>query len=135
MVEQGYNPIIMDHLSHPRNVGAMETPDGVADVRNPACGDTLRLFIKVEEDLIVDATFLASGCGPAIAASSITTVMLKGKTIAEALQISHEVVSEALGGLPPTKMHCALLAEKAIRTAIANYRRARGGLETTKEEG
>ncbi len=134
-MEKTYNPIVMDHLTHPRNVGAMDSPDGVADVRNPACGDTMRLFIKVEGDRIVEATFLASGCGPAIAASSLTTVMLKGKTIVEALQISHEMVSEALGGLPPTKKHCALLAEKAIREAIADYRRGRGGPEAPKGKG
>lgn len=134
MVENSYNPVVMDHLIHPRNIGEMEAPDGVADVRNPACGDTMRLFIKVEGERIVDATFLASGCGPAIAASSMTTVMLKGKTIEEALRISHTIVSEALGGLSPTKMHCAHLAEKAIRTAISSYRRGRKGSETSNVE-
>lgn len=134
MVENSYGPIIMDHLTHPRNSGEMEAPDGVADVKNPACGDRMRLFIKVDGERIVEATFLASGCGPAIAASSVATVMLKGKTIEEALRISHRVVSEALGGLPPTKMHCAHLAEKAIRTAISNYQRSQKGWETSPEE-
>lgn len=134
MVETPYNPIIMDHLTHPRNTGEMDAPDGVADVSNPACGDTMRLFIKVEGERIVEATFLASGCGPAIAASSMTTVILKGKTIEEALRISRETVSEALGGLPLSKMHCALLAEKAIRRAIAHYRKGRQESETWKGE-
>ena len=123
MVEGPYNPIIMDHLTHPRNTGEMEEPDGVAEVTNPACGDTMRLFIKVEGDRIMDARFLTFGCGPAIAASSMTTEMLKGKTIEEALRISNQVVSDALGGLPPTKIHCAFLAEKAINAAVSDYRK------------
>jgi len=113
----------MDHLTHPRNIGEMEYPDGAAEAKNPACGDTMRLFIKVEGDRIIDAKFLTFGCGPAIAASSMATVMLKGKTIEEALKISNQVVSDALGGLPPTKTHCALLAEKAIRAVISEYRK------------
>ena len=98
------------------------------------CVDYLQSLPEVDGERIVEATFLASGCGPAIAASSMATVMLKGKTIEEALRISHTVVSEALGGLPPTKMHCAHLAEKAIRTAISNYQRCRKGLETAPEK-
>jgi len=126
MAEGPYNAIIMDHLTHPRNTGELKDPDGVAEVKNPACGDTMRLFIKVREERIIDARFLTFGCGPAIAASSIATEMLRGKTIEEALEISHRAVSDALGGLPPTKVHCALLAEKAISAVISDYRKRKG---------
>ena len=123
MAEGPYNPVIMDHLAHPRNIGELEDPDGVAEAKNPACGDTMRLFIKVQEERIVDARFLTFGCGPAIAASSIATEMLKGKTIEESLKISNQVVSDALGGLPPTKIHCAHLAEKAIQAVVWDYQK------------
>jgi len=120
-----YNPIILDHLKYPRNMGEMEHPDGVGEAQNPACGDTMRLFIKVETDRIIDAKFLTFGCGAAIASSSITTEMLKGKTIEEALMISDLVIAEAMGGLPPTKVHCSVLAEKAIHAAVLDYRKKR----------
>ena len=107
-------------------MGEMENPDGVGEAQNPVCGDTMRLFIKVETDRIVDATFLTFGCGAAIASSSITTEMIKGKTIEEALRISDLVIAEALGGLPPTKIHCSVLAEKAIQAAVLDYQK-RGG--------
>jgi nitrogen fixation NifU-like protein len=117
-----YNPTIMDHFTHPRNMGEMEDPDGVGEVQNPACGDTTRLFIKVRADRIIDVKFLAFGCGPAIAASSIATEMIRGKTVEEASTISDQMVAEALGGLPPTKTHCSALAEKAIHAAVSDYR-------------
>jgi len=116
-----YNSIVIDHLNHPRNMGEMEDPDGVGEAQNPACGDTMRLFIKVEADRITDVKFLTFGCGAAIASSSITTEMVKGKTIVEALTISNQVVAEALGGLPATKIHCSVLAEQAIKAAILDY--------------
>jgi len=125
MAQGPYNPIIMDHLAHPRNVGEMEDPDGSAEVKNPACGDTMRLFIRVRDGRILEATFLTFGCGPAIAASSITTEMLRGRTIEEAHGITSQVVSEAMGGLPPTKAHCAHLAEKAIGAALTDYLKRR----------
>ncbi len=118
-----YNQVVMDHLKHPRNMGEMESPDGVGEAQNPACGDTMRLFIKVEKDRIVDAKFLTFGCGAAIASSSVTTEMIKGKTIEEALMISDAVIAQAMGGLPPTKVHCSVLAESAIRTAVSDYRK------------
>ena len=118
-----YSEVVMEHLKHPRNMGEMERPDGVGEARNPACGDTMRLFIKVETDHIVDAKFLTFGCGAAIASSSVTTEMIKGKTIEEALMISDEVIAEAMGGLPPTKVHCSVLAEQAIRAAVSDYRK------------
>jgi len=118
-----YNQIVMDHLKHPRNMGEMENPDGVGEAQNPVCGDTMRLFIKVETDRIIDAKFLTFGCGAAIASSSMTTEMVKGKTIEEVLMISDQVIAEALGGLPPAKIHCSVLAEKAIQAAVLDYRK------------
>ena len=118
-----YNPIILDHLKHPRNKGEMENPDGVGEAQNPVCGDTMRLFIRVETDRIVDATFLTFGCGAAIASSSMTTQMIKGKTIEEVLMISDQAIASALGGLPPAKIHCSVLAEKAIQAAVSDYRK------------
>lgn len=122
-----YSQVVIDHLRHPRNIGEMENPDGVGEAQNPACGDTMRLFIKVDTDRIIDAMFLTFGCGAAIASSSITTEMIKGKTIEEVLMISDQVIAEALGGLPPTKVHCSILAEKAIHAAVLDYRKRRGG--------
>jgi nitrogen fixation NifU-like protein len=119
----GYSPIVMDHFIHPRNKGEMENPDGVGEAQNPACGDTMRLFIKVEANRIVDATFLAYGCSAAIASSSVTSEMIKGKTIEELLKISNKTVMEALGGLPTTKIHAAMLAEQAVKAAVLDYRK------------
>src|SRR4030043_2068956 len=121
--ETAYNQIVMDHLKHPRNMGEMENPDGVGEAQNPVCGDSMRLFIKLGENRIIDAKFLTFGCAAAIASSSITTEMIKGKTLDEALMISNEMVSEALGGLPPTKIHCSVLAEQAIHAAVLDYRK------------
>ena len=103
----------------------MENPDGVGEAQNPVCGDTMRLFIKVETDRVIDATFLTFGCGAAIASSSIATEMIKGKRIDEALRISDLAITEALGGLPPTKVHCSVLAEKAIHAAVSDYKKKR----------
>jgi len=121
-----YSPTVLDHLKHPRNMGEMENPDGVGEAQNPVCGDTMRLFIKVERDRIIEATFLTFGCGGAIASSSMTTEMIKGKTIEEALTISDQVIAKALGGLPPTKAHCSTLSEKAIQAAVLDYRKKKG---------
>ncbi len=125
--ETAYNQIVIDHLRHPRNMGEMENADGVGEAQNPVCGDTMRLFIKVETDRVIDATFLTFGCGAAIASSSIATEMIKGKRIDEALMISDLAITEALGGLPPTKVHCSVLAEKAIHAAVFDYQKRRGG--------
>ncbi|HUL21413.1 MAG TPA: iron-sulfur cluster assembly scaffold protein [Thermodesulfobacteriota bacterium] len=129
MVEEAgpYNQVVMDHLKHPRNRGEMENPDGVGEAQNPVCGDTMRLSIKVETGRIIDAKFLTFGCGAAIASSSMTTEMIKGKTTEEALLISDQMIADALGGLPPSKVHCSVLAEKAIRAAVSDYRKRRGG--------
>ncbi len=118
-----YNPIVLDHFNHPRNMGEMDHPDGVGQATNPACGDTVRLFIRVERDRITEAKFLTFGCAAAIASSSMTTEMIQGKTVEEILMISKEMVSDALGGLAPTKIHCSVLAEDAIQAAVADYQR------------
>lgn len=122
-----YNQTVIDHLKHPRNMGEMENPDGVGEAQNPVCGDTMRLFIKVEAGRIIDAKFLTFGCGAAIASSSMSTEMMKGKAIEEALMISDQAIAKALGGLPPAKIHCSILAEKAIQAAVLDYQKRRGG--------
>ena len=127
MAEGPYNPLVMDHFTHPRNMGEMDDPDGVGEATNPVCGDTLRLFIKVSDNRIVDVRFLTFGCAAAIAASSITTEMIRGKTLDEVLGISDRDVVDALGGLPPAKLHCSVLAEKAINAAVSDYRKRKEG--------
>jgi nitrogen fixation protein NifU and related proteins len=122
-----YSPIVLDHFHHPRNMGEMENPDGVGEAQNPVCGDTMRLFIRAEENRIIDATFLTFGCSAAIASSSMTTEMIKGKTLEEVLTISKQMVVKALGGLPPSKVHCSVLAEEAIRAAVLDYRKKKRG--------
>ena len=113
----------MDHFLHPRNVGEIPDADGIGNVGNPVCGDIMRLYIKVESGRITDVKFKTFGCGAAISTSSMVTEMVKGKTIEEALEISNKAVAEALGGLPPIKMHCSVLAEEALKSAIEDYRK------------
>ena len=117
-----YTDKVMDHFTNPRNVGEMEDADGVGTVGNPVCGDVMAMYIKVEDGRIVDAKFKTFGCGAAIATSSITTEMVKGKTLEEALELTDREVAEALDGLPPAKMHCSNLAADALREAIEDYR-------------
>ncbi len=125
-----YSEKVMEHFRNPRNVGEMENPDGIGHVGNPVCGDIMELYIKVENNTIVDAKFMTFGCGAAIATSSMVTEMVKGKSIEEALEISNRAVAEALGGLPPIKMHCSVLAEEALRSAIEDYlSKSRGGMK------
>ncbi|MDD2646516.1 MAG: Fe-S cluster assembly scaffold protein NifU [Patescibacteria group bacterium] len=116
-----YSQQVMDHFTHPRNVGKMDNPSGVGKVGNPVCGDVMELYIKVEDDKIVDAKFQTFGCAAAIATSSMVTELVKGKTIEEALKISNQTVTEALGGVPPLKRHCSVLAEEALKKAIEDY--------------
>lgn len=116
-----YSEKVMEHFKNPRNVGEMENPDGIGHVGNPVCGDIMELYIKVSDGTITDAKFKTFGCGAAIASSSMVTEMLKGKNIEEALSISNQVVAEALDGLPPAKMHCSVLAEEALKSAIEDY--------------
>jgi nitrogen fixation NifU-like protein len=117
-----YSKEVMDHFMNPRNVGEIPDADGVGMEGNPVCGDVMKLYIKVKDDRIVDAKFQTFGCGAAIAVSSMITEMVKGKTLDEAMQISKEKVAEALGGLPPQKMHCSNLGADALRKAIEDYR-------------
>ncbi|MFH1958016.1 MAG: Fe-S cluster assembly scaffold protein NifU [bacterium] len=116
-----YSEKVMEHFRNPRNVGAIKNPDGVGHVGNPVCGDIMELYIKVENNIIVDAKFKTFGCGAAIATSSMVTELVKGKSVDEALAISNKAVAEALGGLPPIKMHCSVLAEEALKSAIDDY--------------
>lgn len=120
---QQYSEKVMDHFRNPRNVGEIENPDGVGKVGNPVCGDIMELQIKVQDGVIVDARFKTFGCGAAIATSSMVTELIKNKTIDEASKLSNRAVAEALGGLPPIKMHCSVLAEEALTKAIEDYRR------------
>ncbi len=117
-----YSPKVMDHFMNPRNVGEIPDADGVGMEGNPVCGDSMQIFIKVEDDRIVDAKFRTFGCGSAIAVSSMITELVRGKTLDEALSISKETVAEELGGLPPQKMHCSNLGADALRKAIEDYR-------------
>lgn len=118
---ESYSEKVMEHFRNPRNVGEMKNPDGTGHVGNPVCGDIMELYIKVKDNIIVDAKFKTFGCGAAIATSSMVTELVKGKTVDEALRISNRAVAEALGGLPPIKMHCSLLAEEALKSAIEDY--------------
>jgi nitrogen fixation protein NifU and related proteins len=118
-----YGEKVMDHVRNPRNVGEIENPDGTGHVGNPVCGDIMELYIKVKDNIITDAKFKTFGCGAAIATSSMVTEMVIGKTIEEALKISNSTVAEALGGLPPVKMHCSVLAEEALKGAIEDYQK------------
>lgn len=120
-----YSEKVMDHFMNPRNVGEISDADGIGMEGNPTCGDVMKIFIKVEDGRIVDAKFKTFGCGASIAVSSMVTEMVKGKTLEEALQISKETVADALGGLPPQKMHCSNLGADALRKAIEDYRSKR----------
>lgn len=121
-VSSAYSDKVMDHFRNPRNVGEIENPDGVGRVGNPICGDVMELYLRIKDDVIVDARFKTFGCGAAIATSSMATELVKGKSIGEALEISNKVVAEALDGLPAAKMHCSSLAEDALKSAIEDYR-------------
>ena len=123
MENMPYSDKVMDHFLNPHNIGDLPDANGVGNVGNPVCGDIMRLYIKVENDRIVDVRFKTFGCGAAIATSSMVTDLVKGKTIEEALQISNKAVAEALGGLPKVKMHCSVLAEEALQAAIEDYRK------------
>jgi nitrogen fixation NifU-like protein len=111
----------MDHFNNPRNVGEVDSPDGVGEVGNPVCGDMMKISIRVRDGRIEDVKFKTLGCGAAVATSSITTEMAKGKTVEEALAITRDRVAEELGGLPPNKMHCSNLAADGLRKAIEDY--------------
>ena len=116
-----YSEKVMDHFTNPRNVGKLDDADGIGEVGNAKCGDIMKIYIKVRDNIIVDVKFNTFGCGSAIASSSMATEMIKGKPLSQALELTNKAVAEALDGLPAHKMHCSVLAEEAIRAAIKDY--------------
>ena len=116
-----YTDMVMDHFMHPRNVGEIPNADGVGEVGNAKCGDIMKMYLKIKDNVIEDAKFETFGCGSAIASSSVATEMVKGKTIEEALAVTNKQVVDALGGLPAYKLHCSVLAEEAIKSAVTDY--------------
>ncbi|MCR5665372.1 MAG: Fe-S cluster assembly scaffold protein NifU [Eubacterium sp.] len=116
-----YSEKVMDHFEHPRNVGMIEDADGIGEVGNATCGDIMKIYLKIDHDIIEDVKFKTFGCGSAIASSSMATEMIKGKPVSEALQLSNKAVAEALDGLPAHKLHCSVLAEEAVKAAVDDY--------------
>lgn len=130
-----YSEKVIDHFTNPRNVGVLEDADGVGKVGNPVCGDMMEMSLKIKEGIITDIKFRTFGCGAAIATSSMATELIKGKPIDEALQMTNRAIAEALGGLPPVKMHCSVLAADALKVALADYYRRQGDEEKARELG
>ena len=116
-----YSPLVMEHFTNPRNVGEIENADGVGEVGNAKCGDIMKIYLKIENEVITDVKFKTFGCASAIATSSIATELIKGKPVSEALEITNKAVVEALGGLPAVKIHCSVLAEEAVKAAVKDY--------------
>ncbi len=116
-----YTEKVLDHFNNPRNVGELENANGIGQVGNPVCGDIMKMYLRIENDIVVDAKFKTFGCCAAIATSSVSTELIKGRTIEQALQLSNKEVIDVLGGLPPQKIHCSVLAEEAIRKALSDY--------------
>jgi len=116
-----YSAKVMDHFSNPRNVGELADANGVGEVGNAKCGDIMKIYLKIDHDIIIDVKFKTFGCGAAVATSSMATELIKGKSVREALQLTNKAVVEALDGLPPVKIHCSVLAEEAVRAAISDY--------------
>ena len=116
-----YSEKVMDHFRNPRNVGVIEDPDGVGEVGNAKCGDIMKMYLKIDDDIISDVKFETFGCGSAIASSSMATELIKGRPVSEAMQLTNKAVAEALDGLPEYKMHCSVLAEEAIQKALEDY--------------
>ena len=121
-----YSEKVMDHFANPRNVGELPDANGIGEVGNSRCGDIMKMYIKVENNIIVDVSFKTFGCGAAIARSSMATELIKGKSIDDALKLTNKAVMEALDGLPPVKVHCSVLAEQAIKAALSDYYRRQG---------
>ena len=118
-----YSEKVMDHFRNPRNVGVIEDANGVGEVGNAKCGDIMKMYLKIEDDIIQDVKFETFGCGSAIASSSMATELIKGKPVSEAMQLTNKAVAEALDGLPDYKMHCSVLAEEAIQAALDDYKK------------
>jgi nitrogen fixation NifU-like protein len=136
MAEQlPYSEKVMDHFTNPRNVGEITDASGIGTVGNPVCGDVMKMYLKIENNIIVDVKFKTFGCGAAVATSSMVTEMVKGKSIADALAITNKAVAEALGGLPPVKMHCSVLAEEALRSALKDYYKKQGLAVPFEDQG
>ena len=129
-----YSDKVMDHFLHPRNVGEIEDASGVGEVGNAKCGDIMKIFLDVEDDIIKDVKFQTFGCGSAIASSSMAAELIKGKSIHEALALTNKAVAEALDGLPPVKMQCSVLAEQAIKAALVDYAQ-KNNIEIPELEG
>lgn len=121
-----YTEQVMDHFQNPRNVGEIPEADGVGTVGNPRCGDIMKMYLKIDNDVITDVKFKTFGCGAAIATSSMATELIKGKPVSEALKLTNKAVMDALGGLPAVKVHCSVLAEQAIKAALADYYKKQG---------
>ena len=121
-----YSEKVMDHFTHPRNVGVIEDANAVGQVGNMKCGDIMKIYMKIEDEIITDVKFQTFGCGAAVATSSMATELVKGKSVNEALKLTNSAVVEALEGLPPAKVHCSVLAEEAIKAALANYYKEQG---------
>ncbi|MCB2285522.1 Fe-S cluster assembly scaffold protein NifU [Clostridium algidicarnis] len=121
-----YSDMVMDHFRNPRNVGEIADANGIGEVGNAKCGDIMKIYMKVEDNIVIDVKFMTFGCGSAIASSSMATELIKGKSLEEAWELTNKAVAEALDGLPAIKMHCSVLAEEAIHKAINNYRESIG---------
>ena len=133
-----YSEKVMDHFRHPRNVGSIENADGIGEVGNAKCGDIMKIYLKIDNDIVTDVKFETFGCGSAIASSSMATELIKGKPVSEVLQLTNKAVTEALDGLPAHKLHCSVLAEEAVQAAINDYKskqkiRAVGALAKAEE--
>ena len=125
-----YSEKVMDHFRNPRNVGVIEDANGIGEVGNAKCGDIMKMYLKIEDDIVRDVKFETFGCGSAIASSSMATEMIKGKPLSEVMQLTNKAVAEALDGLPDYKMHCSVLAEEAIRSAVEDYQKRKADGES-----
>lgn len=128
-----YSEKVLEHFANPHNVGEIENADGIGEVGNAKCGDIMKMYLKIDDEVITDVKFKTFGCGAAIATSSIATDMIKGKPLSEALKLTNKAVVEALDGLPAVKLHCSVLAEEAVKSAVADYYRKNGREEEAKQ--
>ena len=127
-----YSDKVMDHFRNPRNVGVLEDAHGIGEVGNAKCGDIMKMYLKIEDDIVKDVRFETFGCGSAIASSSMATELIKGKPVSEVMQLTNKAVAEALDGLPAYKMHCSVLAEEAIQSALEDYEKRKAGEDAGK---